>query len=260
MDPMRRQEESVNASLKEKPFQKVLRIEALLRSGKSHTIEELAKHLGIDNRSVFRYLRRLEITGCQILAKPRNGRTKEYWIAALHTHTDLLSKLKRMDEAMTGGGIRKYHRLLQQTIAHLSSPTIVSGGRSFSPSGRMAAIELEIEPCFHLDHGPLAEYLPTGSLREMLMDKLLMAMRAHKVIKLSYNRVERSGAKLVHMEMEPYFLSLRVGKLYLIGVPRSASSSPPVSVVFQRIRMVTETGEEFAPNPRVQMDDFYKYC
>jgi|GEM_PF-2211187 len=238
----------------EKPYQKVLRIDELLSSGGHFTIDELSTKMGIDSRSVFRYLDRLQASGRQVSAQFRTGRTKEYWIPTEISSPpqELIQALQKMDQAMTEGGVRKYHKILTQVIQHLNplpkpDLSIPAGLNKFGN---------EIEPFFHLDHGPLAEHNKSDSLTAQTMDKILGAIQNQNCLKIQY---AKSGQKKTETILfEPYFLSLRVGKLYLVGT--YSGESRLVSLVFKRFKMISVESQTFKRNTRANLQDFYKHC
>lgn len=236
----------------EKPYQKVLRMEALLRFGPRLTIDELSQKMGLDARSVFRYMERVSATGRPIKAGIRNGRVKEYWIPqeSVGVPTDLIASLLRMDQSMTQSGVRKYHKIIQQAIEQLDPR-----------KNQTAPANTEPEPCFHLDHGPFAEYSDTDSMTSQTMDRLMQAIQNRNPIRLQYQHLEQGQRKLQTCLFEPYFLSLRVGKLYLIGIQPEVSKRQLVSLVYRRIKMVTvDKSSQFERDSRVNLGDFYRHC
>jgi predicted DNA-binding transcriptional regulator YafY len=247
----------------EKPYQKVLRIENILSSGDHFSVDELTHLMGIDSRSVFRYLERLTKTGCEVSNQTRNGRVKEYWItqAKPEVPQDLIDKLQKMDQTMTSGGIRKYHKTILQAISQLSPQTEFTGATKVSPSVKFSTGRSDIEPNFHLDHGPLAEYHNPDSLKDRMMDQIMTAIQNQSRIRITYNKVDKGNKKEPFMLLfEPYFLSLRVGKLYLVGCHQDQKKKPLVSIVFRRIRMITDTGIKFDRDPKANLADYYKHC
>lgn len=236
----------------EKPYQKVLRMEALLRSGPRFTIEELSAKMGLDSRSVFRYMERVAATGKAIKAGIRHGRIKEYWTPQEQSSvpSDLISALVRMDQSMTQGGVRKYHKLLMRAIEQLDPR-----------NPQTAPAQIDSEPYFHLDHGPFAEYSEASSLTSQTMDRLLQAIQNRNPVRLQYQRTGQGQRKTESILFEPYFLSLRIGKLYLIGIQPEISKRQLVSLVYRRIKMVTvDTRNQFERDSRVNLSDFYRHC
>ncbi len=227
-------------------------MEELLRLGPKYTVDELSQKMGLDTRSVFRYMERIASTGRNIKAEIRNGRTKEYWIPqeTQDIPSELIANLLRMDQSMTQAGVRKYHKVLMQAAQQLDP-------RNTKPS----AAKLDPEPFFHIDHGPFAEYSEAESLTSQGMDKILQAMQNNNPLRLQYQRTEQGQRKLQTIHFEPYFLSLRVGKLYLVGIQPEVSKRQLVSLVYKRIKMLTiEKGKTFERDSRVSLNDFYKYC
>jgi len=244
---------------REKPYQKVLRIEQLLSSDTKYSIDELSVRMGIDSRSVFRYLDRLEASGRLINAQIRSGRVKEYWIATETPETpqDLITSLLKMDQSMTEGGVRKYHKLLMQAVNQLD-PTAKKLG---SKPKKREALRIEIEPHFHLDHGPLAEYNRPESLTDKTMDKILLAIQNQNLLHLQYVKADSKGRAHQLIDFEPYFLSLRVGKLYLVGSLLGQKKLELVSLVYKRIKMVTiDSNRKFERDVKASLDNYYKHC
>jgi len=235
------------------PTEKIKQLEALFLKGKVLTLMDIAEELSIEIRSAFRYLLRLEKMGHTIQSGLRSqSRTKDYWIDGQQKSipVSLVERLRKMDIDLTLGGTRKYHKLLLETIEFCDPNKEVTSTQSSLG---------EIEPYFHVDHGPLSEQIPATGKRDQIIDHLLEAIRFQHVLQIHYLHAGQSQSTL--LLCEPYFLSLRVGKLYLLCRVLEKDSNDSMQIlVFRRIRMITKTNKVFTRNSKLLADDFYQHC
>lgn len=235
------------------PTEKIKHLESLFLNGKVLTLSDIAEELAIEIRSAFRYLIRLEKMGYTIQSNLQmHSRTKEYWIDGQQKSTpiSLVERLRKMDIDLTLGGTRKYHKLLLETIEYCDPNQEVKSAQNTLG---------DVEPYFHVDHGPLSEQIPATGKRDQIIDHLLEAIRYQCVLQIQYLHAGQSQPS--SMMCEPYFLSLRVGKLYLLCKVLDKESNDKMQIlVFRRIRMVTKTSKVFTRNAKLLADDFYQHC
>ena len=129
----------------------------------------------------------------------------------------------------------------------------------------MVATGLGTDPehFFHLDHGPLAEHIHLRQgPRDKMIDSILSAISRQVRIRVSYTKTEAASKKRQTNKFlfDPYYLSLRVGKLYLVGTHPEDKTGTLVSLVFKRITMVSDTADTFERNARATLKDHYKHC
>ncbi|NLB64453.1 MAG: WYL domain-containing protein [Fibrobacter sp.] len=238
---------NISVKNKEKPFQKLLRLETLLKSGQKFSIKEIAKALKIDERSVFRYLQRLEVNGISISSRIRKQRIKEYWISLQDTTVNpkLLEAIKEMDTDLTKNGLRKYHNLLTQIQNTLNDN-----------QHKEDMVSNLVQRDFYFDSGPLAHHIGKDNFLHKTIDKILGAIQHNSVLKITYTEHSQKR-KLSTFIFHPYRVFLRVGKLYLVGYKEKDNSI--INLIIPRIKKIVFTNESFEETP-FNLDSYFKYC
>jgi predicted DNA-binding transcriptional regulator YafY len=207
------------------------------------SVSELATYLGSSERTIYRHLDVLRVDhfGFKFIDTP--GSERKYLIEKSETEIpkDLIRNLDKMRESLKAGGNHKFNGLLN-TIRKILDPATEE-----NPKGRPV---WQLNPHFHIDHGPMAEFSKT----DPTVSRLLDAIDQQQVLKLRY----ASANGVETFSFHPYKLSLRVGRLYLLGV-RTDAPKTVINLVCDRIQQIMSTSATFAPVD-FDADLFYKYC
>lgn len=233
--------------IEEKPFQKLQRLEKLLKSGRRYTLAEISQELSVNERSVFRYLERLELNGINVQKRVRGQKIKEYWISLQETDVDpdLLDAIRAMDSELTTNGMRKYHRLLKRIENALDDNT-----------HKNEMVSNLVQGDFHFDNGPLAHQIGQDNNLHQMVDKLLLAIQNKSVVKITYP-LDAENSRTTRFEFFPYRVFLRMGKLYLVGY--HSKDEAVINLSIPRIKMLSVT-RDFYEAPQFDLDSYFKYC
>ena len=223
---------------------KVHHLVELLRehAGGMH-IDQMSAALGVDTRTVKRYLSDLRRLGYELEQdKAGAGRRSLYRIPdAARTPTHFISALKKIEAELLAGGNPKYGPTIRKLAAYLEDK---------QGAEREAAEPVAAHEVYHTDHGPFAEANPLPNI----LKSLESAIAGCKAVKLTYSGY---GADKDGFLFFPYMLSLRVGTLYLIG-RQDGNKGPFKSLSVKRIRRCVATQEAFTRSA-FSPTDFYKY-
>lgn len=226
---------------------KVHRLVGLLRDAKPGlAIRHMASSLGVDERTVKRYLaelRRLKFDLVQ--ERPSRGRPALYHIraeGALPSH--FLPGLRKIKAELHAGGNPKYSTLISQLVRYLEekeepAPASDRDGSAPNPSD-----------IYHVDHGPFAEADPHPGILKIIEN----AIAARTALRVSYSGYAREAGEFLFF---PYVLCLRVGTLYLIG-REGENKGPFKSLSMKRVKRAIATPQSFVPDP-FDPADYYKY-
>jgi predicted DNA-binding transcriptional regulator YafY len=225
-------------------FQRLIHL--LQESGPGLSIRHMAATLGVDERTVKRYLsdlRRLKFDLVQ--ESDSRGRKTLYRIqGAGGPPVHLLAALRKIKAELHAGGNPKHSSHIAQVIRYLEE------GAGAAQGALQAASQPGGAEVYHIDHGPFAEADPNPGILKILES----AVAARTAIKVTYSGYARESGEFLFF---PYTLCLRVGTLYLIG-REGANSGPFKSLSVRRIRRAIATRDTFEPdafNPA----EYYKY-
>lgn len=223
---------------------KVHRLVELLREHAHGVhIDQIASTLGVDNRTVKRYLSDLRKLGYSLeQEKEGAGRRTLYKLPETdRTPGHFLTGLENLRKELHAGGNPKFGPLLAKLSAYL---------KDRETAEREESAPAPAHAIYHNDHGPFAEASP----QENTLKRLESAIAACQAVRLNYSgrASDREGVLFY-----PYVLSLRVGTLYVIG-REEGNRGPFKSLAVRRIARCQATQETFA---RSAFDpaDFYKY-
>lgn len=235
-------------------FQRLIRL--LQESSPGLTLRQMATTLGVDERTVKRYvsdLRRLKFDLIQ--ENDARGRKTLYRIqGAGGPPAHLLAALRKIKAELHAGGNPKHSSHIAQVIRYLedgaSQPAGASRAAGAVPDTEPAQAAPGAAEVYYIDHGPFAEADPHPGILKILET----AVATHTAIKVSYSGYAREAGEFLFF---PYALCLRVGTLYLVG-REGANGGPFKSLSVRRIRRAIATRDTFAPdafNPA----EYYKY-
>jgi predicted DNA-binding transcriptional regulator YafY len=238
-------------------------IKLLQESGPGLSIRQMASTLGVDERTVKRYLADLRRLRFDLLQEADSrGRKTLYRIQGTGgPPVHLLSSLRKIRSELHAGGNPKHSSAISQVIRFLEDPAGASG--TPAPGRRAASPAASPEPSpapgaevYHIDHGPFAEADPPPGILKILE----AAVAARTAVKLTYSGYAKAASPRPEAEevlFLPYILCLRVGTLYVIGRV-GENRGPFKSFSVKRIRRCIATRDVFKPDP-FNPADFYKY-
>jgi predicted DNA-binding transcriptional regulator YafY len=226
---------------------KTAKVHHLVELLREHTggmqIGQISAALGVDNRTVKRYLSDLRSLGYELEQDRAGAGRRSLYRIPDHgkTPTHFISALKKIEAELLAGGNPKYGPTIRKLAAYLED----------KQAGERAAAEpAAAHEIYYTDHGPFAEANPLPNI----LKSLEAAIAACKAVKLTYSgyAAEKDGFLFY-----PYVLSLRVGTLYLIG-RQDGNKGPFKSLSVKRIRRCVATQEAFA-RAAFSPAEFYKY-
>lgn len=214
-------------------------------------IRQMAGALGVDERTVKRYLSELRRLKFDLVQdRPGRARAATYRIRAAGTPPGhFLPGLRKIKAELHAGGNPKYSALIGQLIRFLEEKErpAAEEGRNGRDPGRPGE---PLPETYHIDHGPFAEADPPAGILKILEG----AIAAKTTVRLTYSgRAREAGEVLFY----PYVLCLRVGVLYLIG-REGANRGPFKSLSVRRIRRCLATPETFKAEA-FDPAEYYKY-
>lgn len=235
------------SALRDELHHKTAKVHRLVELLREHTggvhIDQIASSLGVDNRTVKRYLSDLRKLGYALeQEREGSGRRTLYRLPdSAQTPGHFLIGLENIRKELHAGGNPKYGPLLARLAAYLKDREAVE---------REVAAPTPSHEIYHNDHGPFAEASP----QENTLKRLEAAIAGCQVVRLNYSgrAADREGVLFY-----PYVLSLRVGTLYVIG-REDGNRGPFKSLAVRRIARCQATQETFvrsAFNP----SEHYKY-
>jgi predicted DNA-binding transcriptional regulator YafY len=225
---------------------KVHRLVRLLQEhGEGLSVRNLSDKLGVDERTVKRYLsdlRRLKFDLVQDRSGP--GRKSLYRIRTTGGPPGhFLPALKKIRTELHAGGNPKYTALINQLMRFLED-------KESAPRGDAAEETPSNAEAYYIDHGPFAEADPPPGILKILETSI----GARTAIRLSYSGLSsETGESLFY----PYALCLRVGTLYLIG-RQGENKGPFKSLSVKRIKRCIATRDSFGRDP-FDPAEYYKY-
>lgn len=228
---------------------KTAKVHRLVRLLQEHSeglsVQNLSDKLGVDERTVKRYLsdlRRLKFELVQVRSGP--GRKSLYRIKITGGPPGhFVPALKKIRTELHAGGNPKYTALINQLMRFLEDKE--SAPRSEASEETPANAE-----AYHIDHGPFAEADPPPGILKILE----ASIGAKTAVRLSYSGLSsETGESLFH----PYALCLRVGTLYLIG-RQGENKGPFKSLSVKRIKRCIATRDPFIRDP-FDPAEYYKY-
>ncbi len=209
-------------------------------------IQHLSSLLGVDERTVKRYLSDLKRLKFDLVSKRIGGRKSLYHIQrGPGTPEHYLPALKKIRGELNAGGNPKYSGIISQLIHYLEAKDAPVGSPNKSETLPPAT------DAYFIDHGPFAEADPAQGILKIL--ETAIAMRS--AVRIAYSGYSSGTGEHIFF---PYTLSLRVGTLYLIG---QQAENPGIfkSLSVKRIKRCIATQQGFK---REAFDpaEFYKYC
>ena len=239
------------------------------------TIRQMASSLGVDERTVKRYLADLRRLRFDLVQETdARGRKTLFRIQGSGgPPVHLLSSLKKIRSELHAGGNPKHGQSISQVIRYLEEMAAQSPGARRDPpapyrpagtapspsapeasaSGSAEAAGAEI---YHIDHGPFAEADPHPGILKILET----AVAARTAIKVAYSGYAQASSQRPETEeflFFPYILCLRVGTLYLVG-RQGENRGPFKSLSVRRIKRCIATRDDFRPDA-FNPSDYYKY-
>lgn len=196
-------------------------------------IEELAVYMGRNQRSIYRYLDKLDEENCGLRQEKKTGR---YFIQPMAQKRPdaIIRGLKSAQKVLDSAGMTPHGKNVKKAIDYLSGEEI--------PDEETLSHALSVDNDFIVDLGPFSEYSENPSFREAEIDKLLDAIKMRAVLSITYvpgsaNTVEEKA------EVCPLKLVLRIDTLYLVA--RNENINKLYAV--RRIRNFHRTGAYFPP-------------
>jgi predicted DNA-binding transcriptional regulator YafY len=238
---------------------KIHRLEHLLKEAMPGLgIRQMAASLGVDERTVKRYLAELRRLKFDVVQdRPSRGRPALYHIRSEGVPpTHFLPGLKKIRAELHAGGNPKYSALITQLVRYLEEKEgpahPVAEGRvdREAGAGREALASRGPSEIYHIDHGPFAEADPHPGILKIVEN----AIAARTALRVTYSGYARDAGEFIFY---PYILCLRVGTLYLIG-RQGENRGPFKSLSVKRIKRCLATPDVFSPDP-FNAADYYKY-
>ncbi len=236
-----------NSKPKPGPGNKAFKIHRLLdllqASEHGLTLQQMASSLGVDERTVKRYLSELRKWNCGLVYHQEGSSKKSFY--SIQSREDMpkrfIPMLEKIKAELYAGGNPKYSQAISGLVAWLERRDETADA---TPSPETEA--------YHIDHGPFAEADPAPGILKILEKAVLETHIVH---------IRYSG--YTHEEAEfkfcPYQICLRVGTLYLIG-RAEANKGADKSLVIKRIKRCIATPATFTRDPAFQIREYYKYC
>ncbi len=219
-------------------------------AGQGFSLSNLAVTLGVDERTVKRYLSDLRKLKFDLLAEKGLQGKMHYRIrTGPNIPLHFIPSLKKIRSELQAGGNPKYSQLISQLMDFLENKEKAQLPAKSDTTSALNA--------YYIDHGPFAEADPSPGILRLLEEAIL----TQRQIRLTYTGLgNKAGSKSASDEFRffPYTLSLRVGTLYLIG-RQSSNSGAFKSLSVKRIKRCIASPENFK---RESFDaaDYYKFC
>lgn len=209
------------------------------------TQKDIASYFDKDARTVMRYIKELQVQQPLLQVSALNGRTKSYFIQSEETYDPKeIEELKKVIRDLGEAGNHKHARMIKN-ILHKIEPT--------SEQEQSLPTLQTLDKDYYIDNGPLAEHQSNTTQSQ----KLLYYIQEQMLIKITYKRRDddvHSPSESFHFE--PHKLTLRVGRLYLIGYNEGEEQARQIPV--SQIRRINVTGKHFVPK-ELNIEDFYRY-
>lgn len=229
-------------------------IKLLQETGPGLAIRQMASALGVDERTVKRYLADLRRLRFDLVQEADSrGRKTLYRIQGTGgPPVHLLSSLKKIRSELHAGGNPKHSSAISQVIRFLEDPAgpAASGRRAAAPAAPPEPALAPGAEVYHIDHGPFAEADPSPGILKILE----ASVAAHTAVKLTYSGYAKEAEEVLFF---PYILCLRVGTLYVIG-RQGENRGPYKSFSVKRIKRCIATRDVFKPDP-FNPADYYKF-
>ncbi len=227
------------------------RIQVLIGLLRSHPqgmgLSQLASSLQVDSRTIKRYISDLRKSGYPVLdlRSASNEPSRFYLSPEFSPPKALIESLEKIKADLHAWGNPKYVHNISAAIEFLEQ--LGNNGKKQNPISNPESKT----SVYHIDHGPFSEQ----DVSSQLLASLEKAIQLSQKLNLSY---KAAGEKPSQIVFSPYKLSLRVGRLYLIG---EDDSEPNVfkSLSIKRIKRCQTISETFVPK-NFRPEDYYKFC
>lgn len=209
---------------------------------------EIARFFCVTPRTVMRYIKEMEETTPGFNRHPINGRQYKYSVQEDDDFSPkLLRDIEKMQQQFSANGHVAGSQILSKILAKLNAKTNLDKA--------MPQVQV-LDSGYYMNHGPFAEH-KGNSLKNQ---KLLIAIRDCQILKISYTpRDQDELSDKQNFKFRPYKVSLRVGRLYLVG-ERDDDLGQFISIPIDRITRYQSTGLDFKNEVQAfDIDEFYKY-
>lgn len=221
-------------------------VKLLQEHGEGLGIRHMSGTLGVDERTVKRYLSDIRRLKFDLVSDRTSGRKSLYHIrTTAATPNHFLPALKKIRTELHAGGNPKYTALINQLIRFLDEKEAAKGGPEGQEESPLAA------EAYYINHGPFAEADPSPGILKLLE----AAIASRTAVRLTYSGYSPETGEFLFF---PYTLSLRVGTLYLIG-RQGGNLGPFKSLSVKRIKRSIATREAFTRDA-FDPAEYYKYC
>lgn len=217
-------------------------------------LEPMAALLGVDKRTVKRYLAEIRRLGYALQVK-RQGAGNSSLYSVLRDEsspTFLLPPLRRIRKELIQGGNPKHTPVMDQVISHFEARAAAerkgSAPREAEEPEGLPGLSNET---YYIDHGPFAETDPPVGILKILEE----AIQKRMAVRIRYSGYSRQKEDV---EFFPYCLALRVGSLYLIGL-QEKNEGEFRSLLVRRIQRCL-AGRRSFERQGFDPAEFYRYC
>lgn len=226
-------------------YEKLTRLKLRLATTPA-TVEELARYMDCNSRTIFRFLKDLEIENCGLRKIKNQGTPRRFFIeqSKSNVNTALIRSLEKLHKEVASNAEIRYTKVIRKAIDTLQGTV---------PEQEPAPEAISLDPDFVIDHGPFSEY----NISETRIERYLMAIKKRQCMRIQYT--QGSSGESQKLEIQPLKLILRMGTLYLAYSTESAKKAKPKLLVVKRIVQESLLQEFFQPQ-EIDVQNFYKYC
>jgi predicted DNA-binding transcriptional regulator YafY len=224
-------------------------IEMLENTDEGLSYIQISKSLYVDVRTAKRYLAEIRQAGYHVydLREASNQKSLFKIHSSFNPPEHFVPTLKKVKNELSSWGNPKFAKFINQIILYFNNMEQADQNLC-SASGEYFSIEPNV---YHIDHGPFSQENVAGGI----LKKMEAAILNHNKLRITYWGYK---AEKEEFDFFPYYLSLRVGTLYLIG-RRGKNTGAFKSLSVKRIRRCVTTSSSFVP-ARFQIEEYYKYC
>jgi predicted DNA-binding transcriptional regulator YafY len=221
-------------------------VHLLQEHGEGLGIRHLSATLGVDERTVKRYLSDIRRLKFDLVSDRSSGRKSLFHIRSTElTPSHFLPALKKIRAELHAGGNPKYTAQINQLIRFLDAKEASTQTTESLDDSPLAT------EAYYINHGPFAEADPSPGILKLLE----AAIASRTSVRLTYSGYSPGTGEFIFF---PYALSLRVGTLYLIG-HQAENRGTFKSLSVKRIKRCIAMRDVFTREP-FDPAEYYKYC
>lgn len=226
-------------------YEKLTRLKLRLATTPA-TVEELARYMDCNSRTIFRFLKDLETENCGLRKIKDPGAPRRFFIEQVksNTNTSLIRSLEKLHKELASNAEIRYTKVIRKAIETLQGT---------APEHEPAPEAISLDPDFIIDHGPFSEY----DISESRIERYLTAIKKRQRMRIQY--AQGSSGESQKLEIQPLKLILRMGTLYLAYSTEQTKKVKPKLLVVKRILQESLLQDFFEPQ-EIDVENFYKYC